>query len=121
MKITLTLGELQSLVCRAYALPVNTEISIEGTAVLKHPQYTTLLESFTRDDIIVPGGNVRAERKISGIKLLRELVTGTGKDCGLAQAKYAVEDWKNFCAYVKQYGFPPMSANDPDYGWKLKA
>ena len=122
MKITITLTELHNLVCSVYGLPADTTVSVENTTVNvlpEHLDYCVLKMAFNNARLVTVSGSILPESKISAIKLVRELVSNTGRSCGLPQAKYAVEDWKNFCNYVKAHGYPPMALEDPDYGWKI--
>ena len=125
MKITLTHAELAVLVRSRYDLPANCELEISGYSGIDHPDAVRLVELLSKEGCLSPAGAILYERKIASIKLLRELICGTsdnrdGNVCGLAQAKFAIEDWGNFLLYVRKSGFPPMGTECPDRGWLEK-
>ena len=122
MKITLTYSELSALVRDRYNLPDTAELEISEYSGMDHPSALRLVEQLTQAGCFTATGNIAPDRKIAAIKLLREIVIGNGDNsngclCGLAQAKYAIEDWENFILYVRQHGFPKMDSNDPERGW----
>lgn len=103
----MSLSELTALVCSTYNLPGSTELEI---ADRDHYDALQLESIFHREGIIDPDTqNIRPSHKILAIKRLRELVVAKDGDCGLATAKYAIEDWPRFLAYVKLHGFPDMN------------
>jgi hypothetical protein len=56
--------------------------------------------------------------KIQGIKILRDIVNGNNNNiCGLAAAKFAIENWKQFVTYVRNHGFPSMDSNGSYDAW----
>jgi len=126
MKITLTMTEIAALVIDRYNLPSTCEIAIVGYNGNEHPDAANLVAALRSEDCLTPLGGIRPDKKIASIKLLRELVCkslsriegdSTGNYCGLAQAKYAIEDWDRFLSYVRRYGYPKMGSNDPERAW----
>lgn len=119
MKLTLTLSEVADQLRQKYSLPPNTAVEItDGSSSLRSSPFTDTLVALRNRmqsagylDVV---GNIMPSYKIAAIKLLRELVDG----CGLKQAKDAIEDWSRFCAYVGQYGYPPMTTDSPEFGWR---
>lgn len=105
----MSLRELTDLVRSTYNLPNSVELEIADQTNVDG----LILESiFYREGIIDPDTqNVRPSHKILAIKRLRELVIAKNGNCGLATAKYAIEDWHKFLAYVKIHGFPDMNGD----------
>jgi hypothetical protein len=122
MKITLTYSELSALVRNVYNLPDNTELEISEYSGMDHPVSIRLMEALKQEGCFTPTNGIRLDKKIAAIKLLRDLVVDDGVNtngqiCGLAQAKWAIEDWDKFILYVRRHGYPPMGGNDPERGW----
>ena len=125
MKIVITLAEVAAIIQARYNLPMDTELEISEFARIDHPIDHKLKASLESNDCLTPTGAIRPDKKIASIKLLRDLVisqfpaemAGRSNKCGLAQAKYAIEDWDRFYPYVRKYGMPPMGGNDPERGW----
>jgi len=140
MKLTLTVSELTAIVRHHYALPELT-IEIEGLnaipvshaitadnliADLHHRPYpatNVFNPAITADNLIADlhhtncfdvNNNIALDHKIAAIKILREVVCNSAPNtqCGLAQAKWAIEDWHRFIKYVRQNGFPKMGTDD---------
>jgi len=115
----MTLSEVADLLRQKHNLPQNTVVEItDGDASLRSLPFSDALVTL-RNRMQAAGyldlvGNIQPTLKIAAIKLLREIVG----DCGLSQAKNAIEDWQHFCSYVGTNGYPPMSSDSPDYGWK---
>jgi hypothetical protein len=119
MKLTLTLSEVADQLRQKYSLPPNTAVEItDGSTSLRSSPFTDTL-TMLRNRMQAGGyltdmGSIVPSYKIAAIKLLREIVEG----CGLKQAKDAIEDWSRFCTYVGQYGYPPMTVESPEFGWR---
>jgi hypothetical protein len=115
MKIQLTMSEITKMVRSYYALPDNITVEIlEG----KETVYNRLIDSFSSDGLLDTRNNIRIDKKIPAIKRLRELMTDDGKECGLANAKTAIEDWGSFSTYIHHWGmWPDMSPNAKNYSW----
>lgn len=124
MKITLTYSELSALVRDRYSLPENAQLEISGYSGIDHPAAVSFVDLLTRNECLTPTNGIRPDKKIAAIKLLRDLVGGSGNangaTCSLAQAKHAIEDWDNFILYVRKNGFPPMGSADSELGWTKK-
>ena len=106
MKITLTKNELAAILMSHYNLPGDIEVELaEDSTVAEELKR----DFFAKGFIHAYDGGIVPHEKINAIKRLRELVP----NCGLAQAKWAVEDWGTFTAYVANNGFPRMSSDDP--------
>jgi hypothetical protein len=123
MKITLTITEITALVLKTYGLPENTTLEVADFAGIDHPDARNLFDALTREKCL-EAGQIRPEMKIASIKLLRSAVCGpsgapTGKQCGLANAKYAIEDFEHFMGYVRRYGFPDMNYSGLSAPWHL--
>lgn len=130
MKVTLTLAELTALVICRYELPGDATVEIAGMVPTPEPvKYKGLndvkrilagmFDPFTGQNILrnvevlepvfglasINYGTVPPEKKIAAIKALRTQIPGLG----LADAKYAVEAWGVFMAYVLRNGVPPVN------------
>lgn len=74
------------------------------------------------DSIMSAGGfyepnskNIKVHDKIGAIKALREYGSNQlHKKTGLANSKWAIENFPLFMSYVERNGFPPMEANEDD-------
>jgi hypothetical protein len=120
MKVSITFDEIKEIVRNMYNLAESVEIEIEfeayGTTPKPkpiHPHAIQLHDAFVHAGFIDPltetifGGQI-----IPAIKMLREMVKSTGKGCGLASCKHAVEDWKVFLEHVQKNGYPVMDGWD---------
>jgi ribosomal protein L7/L12 len=116
MKMTLTMSEIVALVRTTWELPTDCEVVIEGVG--ENPAALQLVSRLIAEDCLTPFSQIRHDKKIASIKLLRELV---GNGCGLAHAKYAIEDWDRFLAYVRVHGYPKMTLNDEPHLWIFPA
>lgn len=115
MKILMSLIELTTLVRKTYNLPESAELEVTDQM---HTDALKLEAAFYREGFINRDTqDIQPHQKIAAIKKLRELVAAKdgSNGCGLAMAKYAIEDWKRFFAYVAKKGYPDMngSANTP--------
>ena len=108
MKIQLTIHEVRDLVIRSYALPHTIELEIVSG---EHPEAAKLKGIFEKEGFLDGGKLVYPHLKISAIKTLREVISESGVSCGLAHAKYAVEDWARFIEFVTKHGYPNMNGN----------
>lgn len=110
MKILMSLSELTALVIKTYNLPEAAELEVTAHF---HTDALKLEAAFYREGFINKDTqDIRPEQKIAAIKKLRELVAAVSTNgCGLAMAKYAVEDWKRFFAYVSKRGYPDMNGS----------
>ena len=105
MKIVMTIAELTDLVRRRYDLPNPLTLEVlQGP----HPDAENLRNALKSAALVDVSGLVFEDRKIAAIKLLREIVP----NCGLAQAKWAIEDLRNFMAHVSAHGFPKMASDE---------
>jgi ribosomal protein L7/L12 len=116
MKLTLTVSELTAIVRHHYALPELT-IEIEGLNAIPVSHAITadnLIADLHHTNCFDVNNNIALDHKIAAIKILREMVCNSAPNtqCGLAQAKWAIEDWHRFIKYVRQNGFPKMGTND---------
>jgi len=121
----MTMIELTALVTAKFMLPSETVLEISEYAGVDHPDAAKLLAALTAEDCLTSTGLIAPSKKIASIKKLRELVVSgrenfNGENCGLVQAKTAIEDYSHFLTYVRRHGFPLMGGNDKEFSW-LKA
>lgn len=116
MKITMTITELTALVAARFQLPSDAVLEIAEYAGMSNPVAEKLRATLQAEGCLTPSGKIAAEKKIASIKKLRELVA-VEKECGLKQAKDAIEDYSRFFTFVQKYGFPPMGSMDREFGW----
>lgn len=112
MKVTISVQEITALVREKYGLPFDMVLEISDLTISDAAK--NLVNTLKIRDCLTEFGNIAPDKKIAAIKTLRELVG----NCGLAQAKYAIEDWPCFLDSIRKNGYPPMSPDDPPYGWK---
>lgn len=115
MKLTLTLSEVADQLRKQYGFPQNTVVEItDGSTSILTDTLVTLRNRMRTIGYMDADGSIYPQFKIAAIKLLREMVV----PCTLKQAKDAIEDWSRFSAYVGQYGYPPMTVESPEFGWR---
>lgn len=115
MKITLTIAELTEIVRSRYSLPDDVSLEIAGYSGINHLDADKLISRLQAEDCFDGNFNPRPEKKIACIKMVRDVYANTVRPgslvCGLANAKYAVEEWPVFIQYVKKHGFPAMDGS----------
>lgn len=105
MKLKLTLAEAKILVLRALNLPSDTEL-VFTKVPSKMPEVKRLIEDI--EDL-----EYRTSGKIAAIKRFRETVP-----CGLAEAKWAVENWNTVKTFMLNKKRLPNFSGD-HYGGTL--
>lgn len=112
----MTMAELTAIVAAKFMLPSDVVLEIAEYAGIANPMAEKLRATLQAEGCLTSSGQIAADKKIASIKKLRELVS-LEKDCGLKQAKDAIEDYPRFLTYVQKYGFPPMGGSDREFGW----
>ena len=95
MKVILTKTELETVMTRIMGIPVEEVIIEDAEKPTKN-----LVEILTN---AVEKFRFTSDQKILAIKSLREAAQSTGRFLGLADAKYAVDNWGEFIAFVRKY------------------
>jgi hypothetical protein len=100
MKIQLTMAEAIEKLRFMFKPTMGEDVEIE---ILKANGLTTILKR------AVEGLRYNSDQKIMAIKALRQAVADDKGFMGLADAKYAVENWASFLAFVEQNGRLPQN------------
>jgi hypothetical protein len=105
MTITLTQTEAKGLLQRQFSDIHGPSVKIE---IIVDPDFAERLKQIVNAE----GGIDVPSNKIPRIKVLREAVTRIPElnhpnYMGLADAKYAIENWKRFLKYVQTHGDLP--------------
>lgn len=109
MKIILSLNEVQNIVRQSLNLPAECLIEVGPTHSSEKERFENEMRQNGYLDL---GGEITPDKKISAIKLLRGMISGMG----LAEAKNAVENWKNFLNFIEQNG-SAYSSNYAKFPW----
>ena len=104
MKIRMSLFELTELVRKTYNLPDFAELEVIHC---NNPDAHKLETVFKEEGLIdISTGDIHRHLKIAAIKKLREIAASPAGTYSLSAAKNAIENWKQFFAYVSKNGFP---------------
>ena len=120
MIITLTMAEVKEFVSKGLAIKdfdlrisrVRPRVKTSGQVLIGE-----ILHTFRVNGFFAPNSNtIAAGQKIPAIKCLREIIYAKAGNCGLGQAKYAVESFESFLSVIRRLGkFPKMGNADPDW------
>jgi hypothetical protein len=121
MKLTLTIDEVKAAVARVVGINGEYELKIMyPKRNKKNPLLQELLERMNTEGCFTLNNVIRPDQKIQSIKVLRQFIMDKEPyTCGLAQAKFAVENWTAFCKVVGEKGIPRMGSGDQD--WRIAA
>ena len=99
MKITLKYNELLTLLSKSFG------VTVTGFT-LEEPLSETLI------DVVSKCPNYQTNQKLLAIKTLREWTSKNTLDyIGLADAKWAIENWERFYSFVVEYDRLPVNGN----------
>ncbi len=113
MKVTFTKTEITAIILTVLYLPLDTTVEVVDDPPKSEPKPKSNLEvanelgeALRKVGCVDLWGCIRPDKKLLAIKTLRESIP----NCGLAVAKYAIEDWDVFLAYVTRNGIPDMTS-----------
>ena len=102
MKITVSLQDVTNLICEKYGLPFGTIVSVEGASRSRNRR-ASIPDNLQTMIKAVSGMNYNSNQKIEAIKHVR-IVT----NCGLYEAKCAVERWPETTRFIQENGKFPI-------------
>jgi len=102
MKLSLTKKELLDVLTKHFEHLVTECVIVKGPTTISNYLESRMTEKFGK--VRFPG-----ERKIEAIKYLREILYDRLKDThGLADSKWAIENWDRWIEFVKIHGRMPI-------------
>ena len=107
MKISLTKKELLSILTQHFGQDVSECVIVKGPSALSSYLERRMTEKFGKPRF-EPG------RKIEAIKYLREIIHDQSKETlGLADAKWACENWNRWIVFIQTFKRMPVIKFDP--------
>lgn len=102
MIIKLTKTELLTIICAHFSIGANAPVTITDWELTGPGK-----ELADKLRAVLANIDYKVTQKIAAIKALREITSVLGFGMGLADAKYAVENWDKFITHVEKTGVIP--------------